>query len=144
MAPRSSVCADNSSRIALGGCRLPQDGFNEFLRTGRADHSNNYGPLIRRSSQFECQERAALALCHNQLRYKHDPLAVTRKTKTVAFLKFLRFNHCRPELRKKLGFAVAEFCCCHGADDLLVIETFHGRLAGGTTPFILRYSTICP
>jgi hypothetical protein len=47
-------------------------------------------------------------------------------------------------LRKKLCFAIAEFCRRQGAGDRRVIETFHGRLAGGTTPFILRYSTICP
>jgi hypothetical protein len=63
---------------------------------------------------------------------------------SVTFLNFLSFDDCGPELRKKLCFAIAQFCSRQRAGYRSVIEILHGRLAGGTTPFILRYSTICP
>jgi hypothetical protein len=82
---------------------------------------------------------------HNQFRYKPNPLAITRKAKGITFLKFFSFNDCRPELGKKSCLAIAQFYGRQRASDRPVIETiFHGRLAGGTTPFIRRYSTICP
>jgi len=56
-----------------------------------------------------------------------------------------RFNDGRFELGKKRRFAIAEFRGREGTSNRLAIaRIYHGRLAGGTTPFILRYSTSCP
>jgi hypothetical protein len=89
--------------------------------------------------------RATFALCHNQFRHKPNPPAITRKAKGITLLKFLSLHDCTPELRKKRCFAIAPFYIRQRASYRCVIATiFDGWLAGGTTPFIRRYSTICP
>ena len=70
--------------------------------------------------------------------------ATDRWRQRGAFLKFLSLDDCRSELRKQVRFAIAQFCCRQQACYWSAITIFHGRLAGGTTPFILRYSTSCP
>jgi len=47
-------------------------------------------------------------------------------------------------LGKKSCFTLAEFRGRQKANYWRAIEIFHGRLAGGTTAFMRRYSTICP
>jgi len=40
--------------------------------------------------------------------------------------------------------AIAQFSCRQRAGCWHLIDILHGRLTGGTTPFIRRYLTICP
>ena len=88
---------------------------------------------------------ATFVLCHNQFRHKPNPLAITRKANGITLLKFLSLNDCRPELRKKRCFAIAPFYSRQRASYRCVIErSFMAGWRGGTTPFIRRYSTICP
>src|SRR5215468_9185536 len=123
--------------------RLTQRGSQEFLRTGGAGDANNYPTLVRLSNQLKRQKMATFPFRHDQFRCKLNRFAVPRKSKGVAVLKLLSFNHCRPELGKNRCFPIAKFCGCQRAGrGQLVVEIFHGRLAGGTTPFMRRYSTI--
>ena len=80
-----------------------------------------------------------------QSRYKPNPLAVARKAKGITLLKFLSFNDCSPELGKKRCFAIAQFYGRQRASYRRVIDPiFMAGSQGGATPFIRRYSTICP
>jgi hypothetical protein len=40
--------------------------------------------------------------------------------------------------------AIATFALCLATDWIIIRLARQGRLAGGTIPFIRRYSTICP
>jgi hypothetical protein len=83
------------------------DSFQEVLTTSGASDADDDWPHTRLGDELECQEGATLALCHKQFRYKPDPLAITRKPKSVTFLKFFSFNDSRPESGKESRLALA-------------------------------------
>src|SRR5580693_786264 len=124
---------------------LTQDRFQEVLGSSRASDADDYWPHTRLSDELECQEEATLPLCHNHFRYGRNPFAIARKAESVPIPEFFRLDHTRPKLGKERCLMLALFRARQTASYRHVIRTvLHGRLAGGTTPFMRRYSTICP
>jgi hypothetical protein len=99
------------------------------------------------------QEWAALALCHYQVCHQCQPLLLAGDEESISVRKFLRCRQSGLELSKKCCFALAKICidrqhatglsrsCRYCIPPLPPASK---RLAGCTTPFILKYSTICP
>ena len=58
--------------------------------------------------------------------------------------RFFGFIGELPPLEIVLPYQTARTGRQRASYERVVEAIFHGQLAGGTTPFILRYSTICP
>jgi hypothetical protein len=124
---------------------LTQDSFQEGLGASGAGHADEYWPHTRLGGELECQEGAALPFCHNQFGYSRNPFAIAGKAESIAVREFLGIDHSRPKLGKERCLTLAQFRARQTASYRHVIRAIlHGRLAGGTTPFMRRYSTICP
>ena len=124
---------------------LTQDSFQEVLGTSGASHADDYLPHIRLGNQLERQEGATLPFCHNHFSYHGNALAIARNPESIPIPEFLSPDHNGPKLGKERCLTLAKFCTRQTASYRQVIRVIlHGRLAGGTTPFMRRYSTICP
>jgi len=61
--------------------------------------------------------------------------------KSITIPNFLCLNDGRSELGQKGCFTLTQLCASQRTCDWQLVKIRHGRLAGGTTPFIRRYST---
>ena len=129
----------------MGASGVTQNSFQELLGTSGASHADDYRPHIRLGYQLERQEGATLPFCHNHLRYNRNPLGVPGNAESISIREFLGLDHGRPKLGEERRIALAKFCARQTARYRHVIgAVLQGRLAGGTTPFMRKYSTICP
>ena len=97
------------------------------------------------ATDWGIEARSSFGISDSRKLWWLTSLALARKAKGITLLQLLSLNDCGPELGKKRCFAIAQFYGRQRARYRHVIKTiFHGRLAGGTIPFMRRYSTICP
>jgi len=109
---------------------------------GTKDAHDNYRPHIRLGDELERQEGATLPFRHNHFRYHCNPLAIARNTESIPVPEFFGPDHSRRKLRKEGCRTIAQFRARQIASNRHVMRPMlHGRLAGGTTLFMCKYSS---
>ena len=146
-----------------------EDRPEELLGTFGTCDSDGECPHLRLRSQFEPQEGAAHTLCNYQVCYQCQPPILAGDAESISISNFLGCSKSGLELCEKCCFPLAKLGVSQAARYRIIIRHSEShlsrnrladscgcrycipplppaskRLAGGTTPFILRYSTICP